>query len=245
MRLERGLVYLAAAAFAACLVPVCFWLFTFWSPKFSADSQEWAAFGSYLGGVLPSVLAFVSFLGLLVTLKQQRDAAHLQKVESDDQSYFDHAVRSMERAYDVISDSGRGTIPVHDRLAWLTCARLLLSAKEVADRISNHSEGLRALFAGEQEHWRRKFYELFNPRSSRLIGLSEAYFIRDSSEYASPIEERSIRVIYTFLEWPDGMVDSIDAVPLYTREELTGMGGHMSGVRDYILSMRRFRSGDT
>lgn len=237
MRLERNLAYVATAA---CSVPIFLWLLTFWSPSFSKSYPDWAAFGDFAGGVLSPVLAFISFLGLLVTLKQQREAATIQKIAEDDQKYFDHAVASMERAFDFISDSSRSTAPVRDRLAWLTCARLLLSASEVASKISKNSDGLRALFIGEEEHWRRKFYELFNPLGLQSIGMQATYFRQDASEYGSQIEERSIRVIYEFLQWPKGMMDPIDSVPKYTRDELAEMQVGMSGIREYVLSMPRF-----
>jgi hypothetical protein len=137
--------------------------------------------------------------------------------------------------------SGDPSIPVHDRLAWLSCARLLLSASEASRSITSASPGLQALYAGEEEHLRHQFYLLLQPSSLQGVGASRPYFAADSSPDRSPIEERSIKVIYGFAEWPDGRQDAIDAVPKYTKADLQAMHAGMRGVRDYVSSMPRFQ----
>lgn len=180
-----------------------------------------------------------------MTLTQQRAAIAVQRAADDDKNYFNHAVSSLERAYDVIAGRDQNTGPVRARLAWLTCARLLLSAKEVAALISDESRGLKALFAGEEEHWRYRFYELFQRRDP-AVGTDPSFFFCPTNPQREEIEERSIRVVFDFVNWPEGREDPIAGVPRYTREELESMGVLMSGVSEYLLPAveRRARRAD-
>ena len=231
MRLERILVAGAAVAVLLTVVP---WLYMFSSSPISGNPGDWSSFGSFLGGVLSPVLAFASFVGLLMTLNHQREAIATQQTEADDRSYFNHAVSSLERAYKVISGSDQRTGPVRDRLAWLTCARLLLSAKAVSERISAQSKGLTALFEGEKEHWRYCFYELFQ-KVDPPVGRDLAFFSCPSDPSREEIEERSIRIVFDFVSWPEDKEDPITNVRRYTVAELNAMRLSMFGVRDYLL----------
>jgi hypothetical protein len=236
------LLSLALLALAACAIPLLLWLWTFWYPAFATDQGKWSDFGSFIGGVISPLLAFASFLGLLATLQEQRAAALRQKTETDDLNYFNHATESIERAYEALAGANPDGTPASDRLAWLTCARLLLSAKEVAKQISSSSVGLLALYDGELEHWRRRFYELLNPRGDLRVGTQATFFSHPASSDGVQIEERSIRVIFEFADWPEGKPDPIDAVPKYTRIDLDAMKPSMSGVREFIESKPRFRT---
>lgn len=242
MKIERLLLI---AALVAVLLAIAPWLYTFSTTPVSGEPSDWSYFGSYVGGILSPVLAFASFVGLLMTLTQQRAAIAVQRAADDDKNYFNHAVSSLERAYDVISAGDQSTGPVRERLAWLTCARLLLSAKDVSALISDQSKGLRALFAGEEEHWRYCFYELFQ-RVNPPVGRNPTFFSCPTNPQRDEIDERSIRVVFDFVNWPEGKEDSIACVPRYTEEELNAMGLLMSGVREYLLPAveRRARRDD-
>lgn len=237
MKLEKGLIISVAVGF---LVVLLGWSWNFRSAAISGNPSDWGAFGDYLGGVLSPILAFVSFMGLLLTIREQRAGTDVTRVVNDDRQYFEHAVSSLQRAYEVITNDGQQAVPAKDRLKWLTCARLLLAAKKVSKRISIHSEGLKDVYRGEEEHWRRKFYDLLKPISTKGVGATASYFKQDDSEHAIQIEERSIKVIFDFAEWPDGMHDPIDDVPLFSEEEIERMTVGKSGVRSYVLSLPRF-----
>jgi hypothetical protein len=230
----------ALTALLACAIPLVPWLMTFWSPSLATDQTKWSEFGSFIGGVLSPLLAFASFLGLLATIREQRASAERQKIETDDRNYFNHAIESLKRAYETLAGGQSALEPVRDRLAWLSCARLLLSAKEVANQISISSQGLLAVYDGESEHWRRRFYELLNPTTGGRVGTRLAFFSEQELTGGGPIEERSIRVIFEFMDWPEGRQDPIDSVPKYTLEDLSAMNASMSGIREYVRSKPRF-----
>ena len=88
----------------------------------------------------------------------------------------------------------------------------------MAKRISDKSEGVRALYEGEREHWRRKFYELFHPEGQLPIGAQAAYFDPPDPSRRINFDVRSIRVVFEFFDWPEGRPDSVDTVPKYTAD---------------------------
>lgn len=239
MKLARNLIF---SAVFTCVAPIALWLWVFWTPWFSHEHVKWSEFGSFLGGVLSPLLAFASFLGLLATINEQRKAADVQRQQADDLNYFNHASASLQRAYETLTRNGTDAVPRADRLAWLSCARLLLSAEDVSKRISEKSAGVKALYEGEREHWRRKFYELFHPKGQISIGARSAYFAHTDPRVGINLEERSIRVVFEFFDWPEGKPDPVDTVPKYTESELNAMNAGMSGVRDYIRTMPRFHA---
>jgi hypothetical protein len=236
MKLERSLTFGASIGSAFTLLP---WLYIFWSPSFSRESSEWANFGTFLGGVLSPALAFAALVGLVMTIKQQGDAAKREGEVTDNESYFKHAVSSLERAFATLSPSDAAQ-PAHDRLAWLSCARLLLAASDASQKITTASSGLKQLYESEAEHWRHQFYLLLLPATLQGVGGDSNYFAADSSGFHMPIDERSIRVIYDFAHWSEGREDPIDGVPRYTEEELDGMKFGMRGIRQYVQSKHPF-----
>ena len=106
MKPERNIVI---AAVVACAVPLALWLWVFWTPSLSDNHAEWSEFGRFLGGVLSPTLAFTSFLGLLATIREQREVAKAHKQQADDLNYFNHASASLERAYETLTRSSTET----------------------------------------------------------------------------------------------------------------------------------------
>jgi len=236
---RKNLEYvLAIVALVATAVPLGLWSMTFWAPKLSTSDIAWANFGTYVGGVLSPLLAFASFIGLLFTIRQQREAAAKQHQEDENKVYFDHAVACLARAFDSISADGRSPQPVRDRVVWLTCARLILSARDASARIAADAAALRTLYAGEVEYSRHKFRQLLQPDARESFGNERDYFQEDLSDPPMPIDERSARVIYEFMAWPSGAEDPIDLVPRYTPEEIHKLGVGKLGLRA-ALNQRR------
>lgn len=235
MKTERSLTLGAGLAVVLTLLP---WAYVFWAPSFSRSSSEWANFGTFVGGVLSPTLAFAALVGLVMTIKHQWDIAKREREVTDNDSYLRHAVSSLERAFAALRSSETAQ-PVRDRLAWLSCARLLLAASDTSEKITAASPGLKQLYEGEVEHWRHQFYLLLQPTSPQGVGEDANYFAADNSGFHMPIEERSVRVIYEFAHWPEEQKDPIDRVPRYTDKELEGMRIGMRGIREHVRSMRR------
>lgn len=214
------------------------------NPAWPTTITEYGAFGDYFGGLINPLMAFLGFGGLLLTIRQQGKAARDVETKHDDEKYIEHAVKCLERAYWALLEQNANCSKStkQDRLAWLTCARLILSSEDAFARVSSEATALRVLYEGEREHWRREFYV--------LLGLDKAYGDLKSAKYfeywtddasSQQIEPRSIRVIVEFVDWPKGLHDPIDAVPEYTDKEIDAMNGSLRGVREYLsnLSARR------
>ena len=245
-----------------CAIALISWVFTFKLSLFSSDPTRWAEFGTYVGGVLSPLFAAAAFLGLWKTIQQQTEAQkkqkidfdieiqqqvqaqNKQKIDFDSESYFKYAVQNLERAYEAIAPLSGDAMPVRDRLAWLTCARLLLAAKSSSSRIHHECEGLCQLYAGEEEYWRHKFYKLLHHEGTSGIGRDCLFFQEDKVKKIAEITEESIRVIYEFSAWRNDQADPLLSIPKYTLSELEGVkfSYEMAGIKTYILSKRRFTS---
>ena len=62
-------------------------------PLFSEKQQDWASFGSYIGGTLGSLLAFLAYLGIREQLSEQRDSI---KKQAQDKAFDEHVIRIKE-----------------------------------------------------------------------------------------------------------------------------------------------------
>ncbi len=88
----RKYIYIAASLFLfTIIIYAAFFIYNF-GLSIKADSNNWGQFGSYVGGVLSPVFAFMSFIALLFTInlqridiKDKRDEAKEQKVISEKQ----------------------------------------------------------------------------------------------------------------------------------------------------------------
>lgn len=157
---------------------------------------EYGALGDYFGGFVNPFMAFMGFGALLLTIRQQgkaavdadekhresirhqQDAARMLEVKHDDEKYIEHAVKSLERAYStLVHQPADGPVSAkQDRLAWLDCARLILSAKHAYERVSPGAAGLRALYEGEEEYWRRQFYLLLKMTGHAGVLMTNNFF---------------------------------------------------------------------
>lgn len=200
----------------------------------SSNSEKWADFGSFIGGTISPILAFVSFIAVMVTIKLQKDKSDLEKELIDSQGYCANAVKCLERAYGFLSDNGAATVPVKDRLVWLTTARLILQSKELASAISPKAVSSLAMYESEREYWSHRFYNLIDYTGTKSFSMDKDYFAKASRIPGDEIEERSIKVIYEFALSFDGENDPIDRVSVYSRDELDRFNVGQKGLKEYL-----------
>lgn len=215
-------------------VPIVCWLIKFYDFDLSSNSEKWADFGSFIGGTISPILAFVSFIAVMVTIKLQKDKSDLEKELIDSQGYCANAVKCLERAYGFLSDNGAATVPVKDRLVWLTTARLILQSKELASAISPKAVSSLAMYESEREYWSHRFYNLIDYTGTKSFSMDKDYFAKASRIPGDEIEERSIKVIYEFALSFDGENDPIDRVSVYSRDELDRFNVGQKGLKEYL-----------
>lgn len=221
--------------FVLALLPFIFWSLQFISSGISNQTSDWSNFGSFVGGTLSPLLAFISFLGLLATLNSQEKENKRSKNHQESQIYCDHAINSLARAYKTLSNNGTSSIPIQDRLVWLTTARLILSAKSLFSIIPETEASLKRLYIGEEEFWRMEFYKLLDPHNPNSFSANQEYFLNSNNKLSGEIEERSIKVIYNFVDWTDDMIDPIENIDYYTPEEIKKLWVAKRGLKDFLM----------
>ena len=235
---QAGLRWAISIAAIGSLGVVIAWILTFHGHTWSADSARWSDFGGYIGGTLAPILAFASFIGLLVSLQEQRLKVQLHEEREDSKIYLENAVVSLERAYAEIMKGSEGSVPRSDRLTWLTTARLLLSASEISSKITVGS--IRKMYEAHEEHWRKQFYNVFDPHNFKSPMNNSDYFRQGERETPGyVIDERSMKVIFEFCEWPKARQDPLSAVDKFSDAELDEMKFGRKGAADFIRSRKR------
>lgn len=236
MKVQKALIFATATA---CTVAITPWIITFGGQPLSPTPTDWGVFGDYIGGILSGPLALAGFIALLLTIQQQRSFAQAEQNKANDIKYFESAQQCLKRAYETIRPTGAER-PPKNRMVWLTTARWLLVAESLVSKISQTSPSLKEAFEIEAEHYRMLFVDFLKPKQMDSIFVEENFFAGDYTRSGSEIEERSVRVILDFMEWPDEKIDALDKVTLYTRDEVDGMLVWLRGFQSYLLRKRRF-----
>lgn len=91
------------------------------------------------------------------------------------------------------------------------------------------------------EHYRMLFSDFLEPRRMSSIFAQPEFFVGDATISGSELEERSVRTILDFMEWPEEKSDAIDKVPPYTGAEVESMDVWQRGFQAYLLGKRRFK----
>jgi hypothetical protein len=160
---------------------------------------------------------------------------------SASEDYLESAKDLLEKAYlslDVKDDEGR---PQNKRMHWLTAARLICTAKEVAEKIKEESH--KRIWEEYEGYWRGRFYDLIHPG---IEGFPSDYYAEQpehmyvyTPEDREPLSERSVAVLHRFAKWPDGRPDPMRGIPAFTEAEIENM--QMFGPRGLGNLLERVR----
>jgi hypothetical protein len=202
--------------------------------ELSSDSDKWSDFGSFIGGTISPVLAFTSFIAVLLTIKLQKQKNDYEKDILEAQVYCENAVKCLSRAYNFLSEDGTSDSPVKDRLVWLTTARLIKQADKLSNLMSVQANSSKTMYESEKDYWRHRFYELIDFTGTSSFSMSKDYFVKASAISGDEIDERSIKVIYHFALQFDGDNDPINEVSWFTREELKQFNVGQLGLTQYL-----------
>ena len=113
------------------------------------------------GGALDSVwIAQKAYKANLV--KQEDD-----RIRDSDKEILNQSEKSLEWAYEVLTDAGKNLPPRSDRLNWLTCARHMTRHDELASKIKTVT--YQTVHAEIEEFWRHRFY--FETRRNWICDL--------------------------------------------------------------------------
>ncbi len=173
------------------------------------------------------VSAYFAFKTYQANVTKQAD----DRIREADKELVGQAQRSLQWAFDALTDSGRCVPPKSDRVNWLTCARHLLRHQKIAERIQ--SEPYHVVHEEHEEYWRHRFYLALN----HLDLMHPNYFARNDQElWYESIEIASALVVIDFSNWPKGNADPLDAVDCerLAREGKGYRGMAGCGLEEYV-----------
>lgn len=170
--------------------------------------------------------------------------ANLRKQEEDrvrdaDKELLSQTQKSLEWAYNGLTNDGNDIPPRPDRINWLTCARHLLRYNKISEKIVGAT--YKTVHAEVEEYWRHKFYLALSDTSL----MSAAYF-EDQSRQAWPenIEISSAMVVIDFSNWKESVMDPTDDVDrqkmITTGNCFKGSAGR--GLRAYVRNLEELRA---
>jgi hypothetical protein len=139
--------------------------------------------------------------------------------------YLESATDLVEKAYNILNNPGGDGLPKNSRIHWLTSARLLRKAQQIARLITEQSH--RGIWEEKQEYWRGRFHDLIFPNSA---GFPSTYYAEKpehlfgwSMDEREPLSMKSLVVLYRFIRWPEGIEDPLKDEGDFTTEEIQKM----------------------
>lgn len=209
----------------------------------------------------PSQLPLVQALGsagILISASivaftyEQNSAKHLQeKSREESRLVTEAAIEFLKHAYHTLTKGNTTRVPPNDRISWLTAARHLLTAQELVEKITDPTHKL--VYEEQLEFWRTELYKLLSPLGAEGSLMDEKYFADEaqhafvhSAEVRAPIDEKSLAVVFRFIQWPDDRPDRLASVDRFTDEEIDrhskfghrGLASFLSACRKYEESLR-------
>ena len=175
---------------------------------------------------------YVAYKAYKANLDKQKD----DRIRDADKELLIQAQKSLECAYNALTDTGKSIPPKASRLNWLTCARHLLRHKKLAERIQ--SETYKVVHAEHEEFWRHQFYLALDQGDL----ANERYFtLTNENPWPENIEVTSALVVIAFSNWRTNQKDPTDDIDrgkiLADKEALKGFAGR--GLRSYIELLDR------
>lgn len=171
-----------------------------------------------------------------------------EKEYSQSATNLGSALSLIDRAASVLASDGKLT---NDRVAWVTCARLISRAEALSSKITTETHNL--IFEAERDFQRHKFRDLLRLDGDEICGAffcggAQGQTIGDVvTSPAHPdggrswIPTRIINVVYNFMSFPEGYEDPLrtsEDFGVKERNRLFNLGHE--GVREYLSFRRNF-----
>lgn len=213
-------IILAAVSLSFTIV-IAPWIYTFYKPAFSADPAVWGVFGDYFGGVLSTIVSIFGFIAVIITIKKQGDSikaqlasVELDKETRDDEIYYRQALQCLNEALTTLNDPEDGRLH-RNRIAWLQSARLILTAKELANRITSVSMCTTYIASEKliQSRFQSRLDPITNPETqqpSYFSGPNWDNYVNNRPSHR--LEIHSVYIVYKFASWGRNEVDLIDSI---------------------------------
>lgn len=190
-----------------------------------------------LGPLVVAAGALTALVAFVVNLRRARSEDVLKA-----------ATDFLEKACEKLAPTDGSNIPCNNRRAWLSSARLILTAEELASGITEESHQL--IYRETKEYWRTRLHELIFPS---IEGLPSSFYaerpehmISWSGRARDPLSEKSLAFLYRFIRWPDDAVDRLKNEPTFTDEEIERMVSFgPRGLGSLLAEVRSLRRAET
>lgn len=151
------------------------------------------------------------------------------------------AISLVEHAARILQPAG---ILTNDRVAWITCARLISRAEVIKSKITTETHLL--IYNAQHDLWRHSFRDLLKPSgheksgaffcggdSTRSIGETVTDTLHPKNGRLW-IPEQALNVVYKFITFPEIYNDPLEGSTRFTDEERERMGlMGFDGVKEY------------
>lgn len=142
------------------------------------------------------------------------------------EEYLESATDLLAKAYGILEaskdDQGR---PRNSRLNWLTSARLIRTAENIAALVSMESH--QRIWREKKEYWRGRLRDLIKPEKNEFpmeyFAEKPEHMIAYSEKDRAPLSQKSLAVLYRFVEWPSDVEDPLKNEKSFTKEEIDNM----------------------
>ncbi len=144
---------------------------------------------------------------------------------SRSEDLLEAATDLLEKAYKKLAPEDNSPQLSNRRLAWLSSARLIITAESLGKCITEPSHQL--IYREKKEYWRTRLYELICPSieglPSSFYAENPEHMIAHSGDVRDPLSEKSLAFLYRFVRWPENTPDPLGDEPKFTDGEIEQM----------------------
>jgi len=208
-------------------------IFIFYLLEYPKSIPVVQALGSI--GILFS--ASIALSGYILNLKSKKDELSKDKSKTN----LDLSLEFLKHSFETLSNRDETKAPINDRIIWLTCARQILTAQEISEKITEIEH--KDIYFEYKNFWQTKFYTYLEQHKDKM---NKGYF-SDKAEYtlSTPIEVRqplsgkSLAVIFRFIVLQDDKNDKIKNIKDFTNEEIKQhLTFKFNGLAEYLNESR-------
>lgn len=121
------------------------------------------------------------------------------------EDYYKEAKSQLEKAFNtLVIDKAHVT---NDRLKWLTCARLLLSAERIGNKIIMSSH--KYIYKEDKQYWRVKLVEVVTDFDEYFYLGGDGGFFEESPGVVDKVSLDSLLVVHKFMQWDEAYADPL------------------------------------
>lgn len=200
-------------------------------------------------------IQFLTFIVVAVALSVAVWVQFRKDSQGASEDYLNRAISLIEKAHEILSNEAG--CAKHDRVSWVTAARLLQTAEVLEKKIKEESH--LDIYASEKDYQRHRFHKLLAHQGKPLpaeyfLGGNIVYGDIGASAYSKTsgkvggewIPIKAVSVVYRFKTYPDNYIDPLGSAKDLSYKEIDKLDTFgQDGLIDYLKFRHHFLgSGD-